>query len=113
MKLSYYCDNCKQENFIKASAPTRVELQMFLGKDEIKERCKYCSHLNIKHLNRIMASPSKMISFIVGVAGILIGGFLIYLFGWLGALAFSIPAIIAAQQQKTVSTFNKTTIRRK
>ncbi len=113
MKLSYYCDSCKQENYFKTNATNRGDLQMELGKDEINERCKYCGKFTKKHINRLMAVPNKKIILFGGLIGIIFAFILFFIFGWISALAFSIPILITAQQRKIASSFNQTMIRRK
>ncbi|NER15925.1 hypothetical protein [Spongiivirga citrea] len=113
MKLSYSCDSCKKENSYKTNASDRVDLQMRLGKDEIKEHCNNCGHFNAKHLNRLIAVPNKMFMFIGGLIGLIIALYILFRFGILGALAFSLPIMVIAQHKKSVSSFNKTMIRRK
>ncbi|MCG2419112.1 hypothetical protein K8089_08755 [Aequorivita sp. F47161] len=111
MQLSYYCRSCKKKNYISSKANNRFELQAQFG-DEINNRCSHCGTFEKKHINRLIAEPSKFIGlFCFGLAILLSGA--VFILGFIATLTFTIPIYIYFNAQKRASDFNKVMISRK
>ena len=112
MKLSYRCQSCKKDNFIKSKSSTRVELKMELNSDVIKEKCSHCGFTNTKHINRLYAEQNYYI-ILLGVLLAVILTILLWDFGFVSTLTGTIPIYFWVSEQKRASAFNSTMVRRK
>lgn len=112
MKLSYRCESCKKENYITTKVNTRLELQMELNKDEIKDNCKSCGQTNTKHLNRLHAEQNYT-KILIGVLIAALITVLMWDYGFVSTLSGSIPLYLWVGEQKKTSAFNSAMIRRK
>ena|SRR5690606_2631542 len=111
MRISYYCKSCKKKNYLKTKASNRFDLQNEFG-DEINNRCKHCGTIEKKHINRLVAEPSKFIGFLaLGLAILLTGT--IFIFGFIATLSVTIPIWIYFDAHKKASEFNKVMVSRK
>ena len=113
MRLTYTCSSCKKQNYLRKKAETRPDLQKLLGRDEVHVNCNYCGKMDKKHINRITAIADKRLLIIGFFGGLTIGCTLVYFFGFLAALAFSIPIIVWRYENESAHKFNSYAIRRK
>lgn len=110
MKLSYRCESCKKDNTIKTKATDRHGLMMEMGKNEFNERCKHCSHITQKHINRLHADDDYTLVF-VGIGIAIIATAFLWNLGLLSTLTFVIPFWFWVEMKKKSSAFNKTMVK--
>ena len=105
MKLSYRCSSCKKDNTIKTKASDRHGLLMERGNNEFNERCKHCGNFTKKHINRLYAEGDYtyvLIGFVVAA----IATVLLWDFGFISTLTFTIPIWFFTEMKKKSSIFN-------
>ncbi len=110
MKLSYRCSSCKKDNTIKTKAFDRHGLLMERGNSEFNERCKHCGNFTKKHINRLYADDNYtyvLIGFVVAA----IATVLLWDFGFISMLTFSIPIWLFTEMKKKSSNFNRTMVK--
>ncbi len=110
MKLSYRCSSCKKDNTIKTKAIDRHGLLMGRGSNEFNGRCKHCGNFTKKHINRLYAEDDYtfvLIGFVVAA----IATVLLWDFGFISTLTFSIPIWIFTEMKKKSSMFNRTMVK--
>jgi len=122
MILYTNCHNCKKEVRFSAWESDRVELSKSKG-DKIELTCNNCGQTDFYHLNKIIATESK-ISQIIGLAIFIIGTPLTIYFIWDYFFRFTYIYVIASligfigvpymvysvlkrEQKKKVRLFNK------
>ena len=111
MKLSYYCKSCDKKNYYQTKTKDRFELQTEVG-DEINLRCSKCGTVNKKHINRLFAVVNPKYIFIgLGIA--IIVTILLWDFGYISGLTFTIPIYFIFEAQKRASDYNKIMVSRK
>jgi hypothetical protein len=110
MKLSYYCDSCKKENYIKTKASERYTFLEEYGSNEIKERCKHCGNHTKKDINRLHAEQNYAI-IISGLFLAIIITIFLWDYGFVSTLTGTIPVGIWIDQNNKTSTFNKSRVR--
>lgn len=109
MKLLYYCKSCKKENYLKVKSTNRFALKEELGKTEINERCKHCGNHTKRHINRLFATPNKLM--IIGSISLsILVAIVFWNLGFITKLVFMIPIWIGFDEQKKASKFNKVMI---
>lgn len=99
------------ENYINTKSANRHDLLMELGKNEIVERCKFCSATTTKHINRLHAEINKSMILIAFTITLLLAIILLFGYGFIVFVIFAIPTFVAFNQQKRASDFNKTMIK--
>lgn len=109
MKLSYYCNFCRSENFIKTNTTNRHDLLNELGKSEIENTCQNCGKHTSKHINRLYAEPNNMLILASVILAIIVTVFL-WNYGFVSALSGTIPIAVWMDQSKKTSLFNKSRI---
>jgi hypothetical protein len=112
MRLTYRCSSCKRENYLKENAETRPDLQLQIGGNEVRVNCKFCGKIDKKHINRITAKSDKRVLIIGFFVGVIVSIGLIYLFGFIASLAFSIPIMVWRYESDVAHKFNSYAIRR-
>jgi len=112
MRLTYRCSSCKRENYLEDKAATRPELQAKLNGNEVRVNCKFCGKMEKKHINRITAKADNRILIIGFFVGLIVSFCLIYLFGFIASLTFSIPIMVWRYENDTAHKFNSYSIRR-
>lgn len=110
MKLSYRCSSCKKDNTIKTKAIYRHGLLMERGNNEFNERCKHCGHFTQKHINRLYANDNYSFV-IIGFVIALISTILLWDFGFISTLTFTIPIWLWIEMKKKCSSFNGTMVK--
>lgn len=113
MKLSYICSACKKQNYLKEKALTRPDLQMKIGKDEVRVNCDSCGKMDKKHINSINAVVDYKLVLIGVLLGLIFTGILWNSYGAIATTSFVIPLLFWISENKSLSGFNKYTIRRK
>ena len=110
MKLSYYCDSCKKENYIKTNAPDRYVFLVEYGNNEINENCFHCGNNTKKHINRLKAETNN--TFIIGgiILAIIIT-IIFWNFGLISSLSFTIPIMVWIDQNKKTNLFNRSKVK--
>jgi hypothetical protein len=110
MKLSYRCSSCKKDNTIKTKAYDRHGLLMERGSNEFNERCIHCGHFTKKHINRLYAEGDYTLV-LIGAVVALVATILLWRFGLISTLTFTIPFWFWIEMKKKASTFNKTMVK--
>jgi len=111
MKLSYYCKSCNKKNFYQTKTKDRFELQKEVG-DEINLRCSKCGTVNKKHINRLFAVVNPTF-ILIGLVVAIIVTLLLWDFGLISTLSFTIPIFFLFDAQKRSSDYNKIMVSRK
>ncbi len=111
MKLYTHCTSCKKQIAIKSSASTRPDLQLEKGND-FKVYCS-CGNEETKHANDITAEKNNLILVIGIVVGVVVSAVLLFNYGYIGTLGFSIPFIFWQQQMSVTKAFNGFMVRRR
>jgi len=84
MRLRYSCSICKASNYFTPKAPTRADLQMKFGSDEVQVNCKHCGKLEKKHINKISGTAdNRMILIGLGI-GVIVGITVLLFYGFIG-----------------------------
>lgn len=112
MILYTKCIGCSKEHKIKASGPTRGDLQQKYG-DQLKINCRHCGKMFNAHLNKVKAKSNQAIiagSFIVSI---LAGVAMFYYFWAAGTIVIAIPLVIWQQQEAHVRAFNRYKIKQR
>lgn len=109
-KLSYYCKSCNKKNFIKVKSSNRYDLKHEIG-HELKRDCSYCKAAGVTHINRLYAEVEPTTILVIGVLCLLIA-VVIFLFGWIVSIAFTLPFYYFFHQQRRANQFNKLKIPR-
>ncbi|WP_223034550.1 hypothetical protein [Hanstruepera marina] len=110
MKLSYYCNYCRKENYLKTKSHDRHGLLLELGTNEIENTCTNCNKTTTKHINRLHAEPSYKI--IIGsLIAAAIGTVLLWNYGFVSVLSGTIPIAVWVDQNKKISIFNKSRVK--
>jgi len=113
MRLRYSCSICKASNYFTPKAPTRADLQMKFGSDEVQVNCKHCGKLEKKHINKISGTAdNRMILIGLGI-GVIVGITVLLFYGFIGVVALAIPLLFWAAENKAVGEFNRYRIRKK
>lgn len=110
MKLSFQCNSCKKENFIKTKATNRHDLLMELGTSEFNERCKHCGNHTKKHINRLYAEGDFTLV-LIGLGIAIIATAFLWKFGIISTLTFGIPIWFWFEMKRKASDFNKTLVK--
>lgn len=110
MKLSFRCSSCKKDNTIKTKAYDRHGLLMERGSSEFNERCKHCGNFTKKHINRLYADDDYTLV-IFGFIAAIIATILLWDFGYISTLTFTIPIWFWTIMKKKSSTFNRTMVK--
>jgi hypothetical protein len=110
MKLSYRCSSCKKDNTIKTKAYDRHGLLMERGSSEFNESCKHCGNFTKKHINRLYADDDYTLV-IFGFIAAIIATILLWDFGYISTLTFTIPIWFWTIMKKKSSTFNRTMVK--
>jgi hypothetical protein len=112
MRLTYICASCKKQNYLSEKDDDSASLQRRLSSDEIRVNCNSCGKMDKKHLNKITAVADNRIVLLGIPLGILVTATLIFVFGLLAAITFSIPIYIWSYEQKKAHQFNLFRIRK-
>ena len=105
MLLHTSCHNCKKEIPIQSNAVARTELEDERGEEFVVE-CKKCGTKDVKHVNRINASPNLVPVAIAAVISVIVTLVLWYILGAIGTITILIPLIIWYQQSNAAHKFN-------
>ncbi|WP_025742848.1 hypothetical protein [Aquimarina pacifica] len=112
MRLEFTCSGCKKQNKFTPVAPTRGDLQMKIG-DEVKVNCLHCGKIENKHINRIDAvNDTKKLLLALGIS-VVVTFILLFFFGLIGTITFSIPLLMWIQENSLIKSFNSYKIRRR
>lgn len=110
MKLSYYCNSCKKENYIKTKTSERYSFFQEYGSKEINERCSNCGNFTKKDINRLHAEPNNYL-IIGGIVMAIIFTVLLWDIGYISTLTAGIPFYFWINENKKTSFFNRSRVR--
>ena len=105
MHLTTICKNCHEETSVKSHATDRRDLIRDMG-ETFNLQCNGCNKNFNVHVNDVRAQTSRIIMISALVLGAILTIVLIMVLGFIGAFTLSIPAMIWAQQNKSVRDFN-------
>lgn len=113
MKLTYTCSACKKQNYLKAKAETRPDLQMKMANDEVRVNCDHCGKMDKKHINRITAVVDNRIMLAGIGVGVLSTIVLWNFFGAIATVTFCIPIFFWKYYSEKAHRFNSYALKRK
>ena len=105
MHLTTICKNCQEETAVKSHATDRRDLIRDRG-ETFNIQCNECKKNFTVHVNDVRAQTNPMIMIVALVLGVIFTIALVMVLGFIGTFTLSIPAMIWAQQNKSVRDFN-------
>lgn len=112
MNLYTNCTSCLKSVTVSPKAKTRPNLHAKLG-DEFMLECRKCGNREAKHVNDIIAEPSKHMLLFGVVLGLGVTAFLWWFYGAISTLSSIVLIIVWGQQTAAAKAFNRFTVRRK
>ena len=103
------CPKCHENTPFKTMAADRAELEREEGMDH-RVNCATCHHPYVATVNDVKAKPNLTIvgvSLLVGLALALA----IWTIGFIAGLAFALPLVVYAAQQRMAASFNAYRVR--
>ncbi|MEM6398186.1 MAG: hypothetical protein AAF741_17675 [Bacteroidota bacterium] len=112
MIISTICPACEKEVIVPSSAKTRVDLEREKGQN-LSLNCQSCGKMFSRHVNRVYAKVNQKKVLLGSLISLGLSLLFMIFIGWIILIGgFSVGAILAAQEQSAVKTFNGFLIRR-